>query len=165
MNAGTMRSTPVPTAFEVRELFEGLLGRAVEWTACLEKVDPIDGASVGSFVNDFGVVSAVILVDVPLTAWAGSAIALLPHNGAEATIKDGLVTAAQFDNIAEIMNVAATMFNRPNAPHVRLDTVYAPRESLPADVDRWTLAPASRIDGVLTIQGYGEGRISVVVAY
>lgn len=165
MNAGTLRPTPVPSAFEVRELFEGLLGRSVEWMGNSTPVDPIDGASVGAYVNDFGQVKAVVLCDVPLTAWAGSAIALLPHAGAEATIKDGLVTAAQFDNISEILNVAASMFNKSNCAHLRLDTAYAPRETLPADVAQWTLIPASRIDGTLTIQGYGEGRISVVVAY
>jgi len=165
MNADATRPTPVPTAFEVRELFEGLLGRVVEWTAMSGVVDPIDGATVGAYTNDFGVVRALVLCDIALTARAGSAIALLPPMGAESTIKDGLVTAAQFDNLAEILNVAGSMFNRPNSPHVRLDTTYAPRERLPADVAKWTLVPASRIDGVLTIQGYGEGRISVVVAY
>ena len=165
MNAGALRPTPVPTAFEVRDLFESLLGRAVEWTGTSDHVDPIDGATIGAYTNDIGQVRALILCDIPLTAWAGSAIALLPHNGAESTIKGGLLTAAQFDNLAEILNVAGSMFNRPNSPHVRLDTTYAPRETLPADVAKWTLVPASRIDGVLTIQGYGEGRISVVVAY
>jgi hypothetical protein len=165
MNADVLRPTPVPTAFEVRELFEGLLGRTVEWTAMSGVVDPMDGASVGAYINDFGVVKAVVLCDIAMTARAGSAIALLPAMGAEAAIKDGMVTAAQFDNLAEILNVAASMFNKPNASHLRLDTVYAPRETLPADVSKWALVPASRIDGILTIQGYGEGRISVVVTY
>lgn len=165
MSADMSRPTPVPSAFEVRELFEGLLGRTVDWTAMSGKVDPINGATVGAYTNDFGVVKALVLCDIALTARAGSAIALLAPTGADATIKDGLVTAAQFDNLAEILNVAGSMFNRPGSPHVRLDTTYAPRETLPADVSKWTLSPASRIDGVLTIQGYGEGRISVVVAY
>jgi hypothetical protein len=165
MSADANRPTPVPSAFEVRELFEGLLGRTVEWTAMSGVVDPIDGATIGAYTNDFGVVKALVLCDIALTARAGSAIALLPQMSAEDTIKNGLVTAAQFDNLAEILNVAGSMFNRPNAPHIRLDTTYAPRETLPPDVAKWTLVPASRIDGVLTIQGYGEGRISVVVAY
>lgn len=165
MNADATRPTPVPAALEVRELFEGLLGKTVEWTATSTIVDPIDGATVGSYTNDFGVVRALILCDIPLTARAGSAIALMPQTGAESAIKSGLVSVAQFDNLAEILNVAASMFNRPNAPHVRLDTTFAPRETLPAEVAKWALAPAGRIDGILTIQGYGEGRISVVVAY
>lgn len=165
MNAEMMRPTPVPTAFEVRDLFESLLGRAVEWTASSVKVDPIDGATVGAYTNDFGQVRALVLADVPLTAWAGSAIALLPHSGVESTIKSGLLTAAQFDNFAEILNIAASLFNQPNTQHLRLDTTYAPRETLPAEVSEWVLAPAGRLDGKLAFQGYGEGRISVVVAF
>lgn len=165
MNAGAMRSTPVPPAFEVRDLFESLLGRTVEWTGTSDQVDPIDGATIGAYTTDIGQVRALILCDIPLTAWAGSAIALLSHSGVETTIKSGLLTAAQYDNIADILNVAASMFNRPNTPHLRLATTYAPRETLPADVAEWTLVPASRIDGTLTIKGYGGGRISVVVAY
>lgn len=164
MNAG-MKPTPVPSAFEVRDLFESLLGRGVEWTGTSDVVDPIDGATVGAFVNDLGAVVAVILIDVPLTAWAGSAIALLPHVGAEQTVKTGLVTPAQFDNIAEIFNIAASMFNKPTTQHLKLHSTYAPRETLPPDVQKWALAPAGRIDGKLDIQGYGGGRISVVVAY
>lgn len=165
MTAGTLRSTPVPTAFEVRELFEGLLGRSVEWVGTSHQVDPIEGASVGMYVNDVGTVCALVLCDIPLTAWAGSAIALLPHIGAEKAIKEGLVSAAQFDNLAEILNVASSMFNKPNTPHLRLHTSFAPRETLPADAAKWALVPASRIDGTLEIQGYGSGAISVVVAY
>lgn len=165
MNADTMKSTPVPTAFEVREVFEGLLGRAIEWEGTSHKVDPLDGATVGAYVNDFGAVKALVLTDIALTAWAGSAIALLPHNGAEKAIKEGLLSAMQFDNMAEILNVAASMFNKPGTPHLKLGVTYAPRERLPEDVEKWVLAPAGRIDGTLTIQGYGQGRISVIVAY
>ena len=165
MNAENLRHTPVPSAFEVRELFEGLLGRSVEWVGTSHKVDPIEGASVGMYVNDIGTVRALMLVDIPLTAWAGSAIALLPHYGAEKSIADGLITAAQFDNLSEIFNVAASMFNKPHTPHLRLHTCFAPRETLPADAAKWALVPASRIDGTLEIQGYGSGAISVVVAY
>lgn len=165
MSADTMKSTPVPSAFEVREVFEGLLGRAVEWKGTSHKVDPLDGATIGAYVNDFGAVKALIVADIALTAWAGSAIALLPHNGAEKAIKEGLLSAAQFDNMAEILNVAASIFNKPGTPHLKLGLTFAPREHLPEDVERWVLVPAGRIDGTLIIQGYGQGRISVIVGY
>lgn len=159
-----IKPTPVPSAFEVRDLFESLLGREIEWTATSVIVDPIDGATVGAYVNDLGNIGAIIAVDVPLTAWAGSAIALLPHVGAETTIKSGLVTPAQFDNMTEILNIAASMFNKPGTQHLKLHSTYAPRETLPPDVQKWALAPAGRLDGKLAIQGYGGGRVSVVVA-
>lgn len=165
MNADTLKPTPVPSAFEVREVFEGLLGREVEWAGTSHHVDPLDGAVVGVYTNDFGAVAALVIADVPLAAWAGSAIALLPIAGAEKAVEDNLVSPGQFDNMAEILNVAASMFNKRGTPHLKLHETYAPRETLPADVEKWVMLPASRIDGTLTIQGYGEGRISVIVAY
>ena len=160
-----MRETPVPTAFEVRELFEGLLGRSVEWEGTSHKVDPLEGASIGVYTNDFGAIKALIVCDVPLTAWAGSAIGLLPHVGAEKAVRENLVSGPQFENMAEILNVAASMFNKPGTQHLKLGFTFAPRETLPADVDKWVLVPAGRIDGTLTIQGYGAGCISVIVTF
>jgi len=137
----------------------------VTWEGTSHQVDPMDGAVVGIYTNDFGTLAAIILADVPLVAWAGSAIALLPHAGAEKSVEDNLVTPGQFDNFSEILNVAASMFNRRDTPHLKFHEAYAPRETLPEDAQKWVDFPASRIDGTLTIQGYGGGRISVVVAY
>ena len=165
MNAGALKPTPVPSAFEIREVFQGLLGREVTWEGTSHQVDPLDGAVCGVYADDFGNLAALILADVPLVAWAGSAIALLPLAGAEQSVADNLVTPAQFDNFSEILNVAASMFNKRDTPHLKLQEAFAPRETLPAEAQKWVLFPASRIDGTLTVQGYGEGRISVVVAY
>ncbi|SEJ55550.1 hypothetical protein [Demequina mangrovi] len=165
MSATALRPTPVPSAFEVRELFAGMLGREVEWDGNAKRVDPLDGATVAMYVDDLGNLAAVALMDIALTARAGSAIALMPQVGAESAVKDGLVTPAMFDNSAEILNVAASMFNKPDTPHLRLLETFAPRETLPADVNDLCLLQGSRIDGGLEIQGYGSGRISVVVAY
>lgn len=158
-----MNHTPIPTAFEVRDLFEGMLGRDVEWEAG-RGVDPLNGATVAMYTSNAGALAAVAVADIPLTARAGSAIALLPPAGADSAISSGLVTPAQFDNLAEILNVAASLFNKQDVPHLRLHEAFSPRETLPRDVAELTMTPGNRLDGVLTIQGYGEGRISFVVA-
>jgi hypothetical protein len=165
MNADALKPTPVPSAFEIREIFQGLLGREVTWEGTSHHVDPLDGAVCGVYTDDFGNLAAIILADVPLVAWAGSAIALLPIASAEKSVEDNLVTPGQFDNFTEILNVASSMFNKRDTPHLKLHETYAPRETLPADAEKWVFFPASRIDGTLSVQGYGEGRISVVVAY
>ncbi len=163
MTMDTLRPTPVPSAFAIRELFEGMLGRDVEWEDGA-RVDFLDGAAVATYVDDFGNLRAVALADIPLTARAGSAIALMPQAGAESAVANGLISPAQFDNMAEILNVAASLFNKPDTAHLRLLESYAPRETLPAEVADLCLLQGSRIDGALTVQGYGSGRISVVVA-
>ncbi len=164
MSTDILKPTPVPTAFEVRELFEGMLGRDVEWGDAT-RVDPLDGAACATYVDDFGNVHAIALADIPLIARAGSAIALMPQAGAEQAITNGLVTPPQFDNMAEILNVAASLFNKKDTVHLKLKDTYAPRETLPGDVNALALQEGARIDGTLSIQGYGDGRISIIVAF
>lgn len=160
-----MRPTAVPTAYEVRELFEGMLGRDVEWNGDSPGVDVLDGATVAMYVDDVGALAAVALADVALTARAGSAIGLLPPATAEQSVADSFVTPAQFDNMVEILNVAASLLNKPDTPHLRLRDTFSPRETVPAEVAALALEPAGRIDGELSVQGYGAGRISIVVVF
>ncbi|MDT0166344.1 hypothetical protein Q9R32_12345 [Actinotalea sp. AC32] len=157
--------TPLPAALEVRELLEGLLGRDVEATVGTSPVNPTQhpGAVVGVYVDDLLKLRALILMDMPLAAWAGAAIALIPAATARDSVEQGLITPALFDNTAEILNVAASLFNHDGAPHLRLYETYAPRETLPADVSKWVMAYVKRLDMELDVSGYGSGLVSVLV--
>lgn len=165
MSAPGMARTPLPAALEVRELLEGLLGRDTEAVVGTGAVDPHQhpGAMVGAYVDDTLKLRSIIVVDQPLTAYLGAAIALMPVATAKAAIESELLTPVLYDNSAEILNVAASLFNHDGAPHVRLYEAYAPREVLPADIDKWVLAFVARLDMEVTVAGYGAGRISVLV--
>ncbi|WHP18999.1 hypothetical protein [Cellulomonas sp. ES6] len=63
----------------------------------------------------------------------------------------------------EILNVTAALFNVGDAPHLKLDAVYAPRDPLPADVAQWVLAYVRRLDLEVEVSGYGRGCASVLV--
>lgn len=164
MSAAT-RQTPLPAALEVRELLEGLLGRDVEAVVGTGAVDPHQhpGAVVGAYVDDALQLRALTVMDMPLAAWAGAAIALVPAATAASCVDDGLITPALFENTAEILNVAASLFNHDGCPHLRLYETYAPREALPGDIAKWVLAFVRRLDMELTVSGYGTGRMSVLV--
>ena len=158
------RHSPLPAALEIRELFEGLLGRDVDATTGAVPVDPAHGAGamVGVYVDDTLTLRSLVIVDLDLAAHAGASIALIPAAAAAKCVEDGVITPALYDNTAEILNVAASLFNHDDAPHVRLYAAYAPREKLPADVAGWVLAFVRRVDLELSIAGYGSGRISVL---
>lgn len=160
-----MRPTPLPAALEVRELLEGLLGRDVEAVVGTGTVDPHQdpGAVVGVYVDDMLKLKAMIVMEMPLAAYAGAAIALIPARTAQDAVDNGLITPMLFDNIAEILNVASSLFNADGAPHLRLYETYAPRETLPADIDKWVLAYVARLDMELDVSGYGPGRVSLMV--
>lgn len=156
--------SPLPAALEVRELLEGLLGRDVDALVGTDAVEPHTnpGAVVGVYVDDQLQLRAIIAVDQRLAAHLGAAIALMPPTAAKTAIEQELLTPALYDNVAEVLNVAASLFNVGDAPHVRLYEAYAPRETLPPDVAKWVLAYVRRLDMTVDVTGYGKGRISVL---
>jgi len=157
--------TPLPAALDVREVLEGLLGRDVDVATGGPMVNPSleGGALVGIYVDRFLKLGALMLLDLPLAARAGAAIGLIPAAVANDAIEDRALSPALFDNGAEILNIAAGMFNAEGAAHLKLDRAYAPGEPLPADVAQWVLAYVRRLDLTVTIKGYGPGKLSALV--
>jgi hypothetical protein len=158
-------TTPLPTVMDVRELLEGLLGRDVETELTSAGADPRKhpGAMVGVYVDDAARLRAIVVVDMALSAALGAAIGLMGARLAGDVVRSELLSPALYDNAAEILNVAASLFNAEGAPHVRLQEAYAPREITPSDVDARLRGMARRVDIEMTVSGYGAGRMSVVV--
>ncbi|HUX69766.1 MAG TPA: hypothetical protein VMV41_04580 [Cellulomonadaceae bacterium] len=160
-----MIPTPLPAGMEVRDLLEGMLGRDVEIEAGADAVVPttFPGAVTGVYVDDQLRLSALVVIDQPLAACLGAAIALIPVQTAQSAVDDGFLPPALFDNAAEILNVMASLFNAEGAPHLRLYATYAPGETLPADVATWVPAYVRRNNLAASVKGYGRGLISVLV--
>ena len=160
-----MSGTPLPSAMEVRELLEGMVGRDVESQTGAVPVNPAadPGAMVAVYVDDALAMRCLVVADLALSAHLGASIALIPAATSRAAVEDGSLPPALLENAAEILNVAASLFNHDGAPHVRLYATYAPRETLPADVAQWVAAFVARLDMEVTVSGYGSGRLSVLV--
>jgi hypothetical protein len=160
-----MTATPLPVAQDVRELVEGLLGRPVEAHPAHKGVDLKQNREnlVGAYVTDDGHVHALVLVDLAAAARLGAALGLAPRTAADDAVKAGLLPVQLGDNVAEVLNVAASLFNAEGAPHLRLLSVYGGDVPAPADVAQWAAAYAPRIDLELDIAGYGAGGWSIVL--
>ena len=160
-----MSETPLPTALEVREVVEGLLGREMTVLTGGPMVDPAGpgGAVVAEYVSDQMQLAALIVMDLPMAARSGAAIALMPSSTSEAAVGDGELTDVLLENAGEILNVLASLFNAEGAPHLRLNAVHGPGASLPADVAPWVMAYVARLDLECDITGYGTGGLSVLV--
>ncbi|WP_230684860.1 hypothetical protein [Cellulomonas sp. JZ18] len=156
--------TPLPSAKDVRDLLENLLGREVVVTTGGDMVDPEapGGALVGLFVDRLLHLRAMILMDLALAAYVGAAIGLVPRPAAEDAAAGGLSPNLE-ENAREVINVASSLLNGPDVPHVRLDSVYAPGEPLPADVVPWVKAYVRRTDLRVEVSGYGRGGWSLLV--
>src|SRR5690625_3534683 len=158
-------TTPLPAAKDVRDLLEVMLGRDIEVTTGAEPVDPAQqpGAVLGVYTDDSLALSTMIVLDLPLAAYAGAALALIPPGGAEAAVEDGFLPDTLLENIAEILNIMTSLFNVDGAPHHRLYATYSAGQPLPTDVAQWTLAYVPRLGRTVDVQGDGEGRVSVII--
>ena len=161
-----MTTIALPNPMDVREMFEGLLGRDVE-LAPGEPVVPTatERASVGLYVDDTMSLAAAVAADLSLTAFAGAAMGLVPAAAAADMITEGFVSPAVWENFAELLNIGASLLNHDGAPHVRLYESSEPGVLPANDVGVLLRELGGRIDLVMTIHGYGSGHLSVVRAH
>jgi hypothetical protein len=161
MNTEVYQS-PLPSRHAVRSLIEDLVGREVEINDC-DALPRRATNVVAVYVDDRTSMSAVIVVDLACAARLGGALGLLPAGGVEDAIDEKDLFDLLRDNCYEVLNVLAAVFNVPNAPHVRLYEMYASDDAVPGDVAGLAYAVGGRMDVVLSIAGYGDGRLSVVI--
>jgi hypothetical protein len=146
----------------IKDVFEGLLGRDVS----VGDGVPIDldppRPVVATYVDPQHRLATVAVMDLPLAAYAGAALALIPKCGAEAAVEDGLLPDNLFENVSEILNVLAAPIGDSAGVHQRLSTTFAPHDPLPPQVASCATTPGVREDLTLDIAGYGSGTLSVV---
>ncbi|RJK92453.1 hypothetical protein [Vallicoccus soli] len=156
-------TSALPTSKAVRDMFEELLGRDVTVAPC-EPVVPSPKApgAVAVYVDARLRTGAVAVTDMALSAYAGAAIGLVPPGGAKACLEDGALSPVVFENLYEVLNIFASLFNQPGAKHLKLYKVYGPDELPPADVSAYVRTLGRRLDLGVTVGGYGSGRLGVV---
>jgi len=150
----------LPSSMAVRELLERLLGREVETVACPPPVTPT--AVLGLYVGDRDRMSSVLTLDLPLAAYLGSSMALLPPGVAEAAIADGELPPDLAENVGELLNVLTAALNAHSGPHQRLYRSYLGAEA-PADAAAHSRALGNRLDLAVTVPGYGTGTLGWVL--
>jgi len=157
-------ATHLPVPKQVRDLFGDLLDREVTLTpAAPQAPTPSTPTTVAVYVDDYLRISALIICDLELSARAGAAIGLVPVSGAEAVIEEGALSAVLQENLFEVLNIAASMFNAPGAEHLRLHEVHPAGPPLSQQLWAMTLTLGRREDFRLDIAGYGAGHVSVVL--
>jgi hypothetical protein len=153
----------LPDRKAIKDLFEGLLGRDVGISDGIPIVFQHPRPVLATYINDSHKLAALAVMDLPMAAHAGAAIALIPKGGAEAAVEDGRLPPNLFDNAAEILNVLAAPIGDGLGAHVRLESTYAPAETIPPEFAAIAVALGSREDVTLEIAGYGTGRLAIVL--
>jgi len=153
---------PVPK--QIRDLFADLLDRDVTLTpAAPQAPGPGTPTTVAVYVDDYLRISAVMVLDLDLSAYAGAAIGLVPPAGADEAIEAGELTDVLKANLFEVLNIASSMFNAPNADHLRLHEVHPAGRTLSTQARAMALTLGRREDFHVDIAGYGAGHVSVVL--
>jgi hypothetical protein len=157
-----VQQSPLPSRHAVRNVIEGLVGRDID-IADGVPVTPKTTNVVAAYVNDKLALQAVCVVDMEAAARLGGALAMVPKGGVEDAIAERDLPPTLRGNCYEVLNVLASVFNVPNAPHVRLYEMYGPNQGVPGDVAAIAGLAGSRMDIALKISGYGDGSMSIVV--
>jgi hypothetical protein len=159
-----MTATQLPSVKAVRDLLTDLLGRDVTATPG----EPVstgerDLVAVAVYVDDSLRAAAVAVLDLPMAAYAAAAIGLVPAGGAQAAIEDRELAPSMRENLDEVLNIEAALFNTEGAPHLKLYRTYGPGEVPPSDISAAMRTVGRRLDLDLAIAGYGKGKHSIVL--
>jgi hypothetical protein len=158
-------TTNLPHPKEVRDLLNDLLGRDVE----VQVIDawapqPLDMAAAAEFVDDHLQLQSVAMLDLPLSVFIGASIGLVPAGGAKDMVAERDPSQMVIDNLYEVLNILTSLFNTTENPHVKITTMHAPGAAFPADVAQILRRLVGRLDLSVDIDGYGKGRLALVVA-
>ncbi len=159
----TTAATHLPVPFEVRTLLDELFGRPVEvkpsppWA-------PLNGepGTFALYVDDSLVVRALGVCDLRFSAYAGAAIGLTPPAIAEAAVKARAVDEALQENLYEVLNICAALYNVEGAAHMKLHQVHHVGTTVAPQVQALSAVLGRRLDLSVEISGYGTGRLSFV---
>lgn len=159
-----MSASHLPVPKQIRDLLAELLDREVTLSPSAPLAPtPKNPCTIGVYVDDLLQVTSLIAFDLSLSAHAGAAIGLVPVGGAEAAIEEGILNDTLRDNLYEVLNIAASLFNVEGATHVRLYDVHHAGVPVPPDVLARSLTLGRREDLAVDVAGYGSGRLSVVM--
>lgn len=177
-----MARIPLPIQEAVRDFLADLLGRGVAVDKCapiplaLDSTTDGDGAEVDDapeppgpqtlavFSTDEGVPVAAAVCDLSLGAATGAALAMVPAVMLEEVARTGEMPDNLAENLHEVLNIFSSLLNSASTPHlVMAETLALPTE-LPREVSAVLTEPERRRDFVVAIDGYGEGRLTVLAA-
>jgi len=157
-------SSYLPPPKEIRDLLTELLDREIALSPSAPLAATANNpCTIGVYVDDLLQVTALIGFDLALSAHAAAAIGLVPSKTAQDEIDAGILGDTLRENVYEVLNIAASLFNVADATHVRLYDVHHAGVAVPPDVLARSLTLGRREDLAVDVAGYGTGRLSVVL--
>jgi hypothetical protein len=154
----------LPRPKSAKDMLGDLLGRRVTVRPCAPFAPGVDGpATIAVYVEDSLRIAAMVSLDLTMSAYVAAAIELAPPKDAEAAIDDGALSESMRENLCEVLNIAASLFNVGEAPHIRLYDVHHAGDDIPHAVEAQALALGRREDLRVDVAGYGTGRLTMML--
>jgi hypothetical protein len=148
----------------VREMLMDMLGRDVTVSPSKPWApSPGDPGAVAVYLDDGMRLRALIACNLELSVALGASIALIPAKAAAECVEAGRLTADMTENLNEVLNILAALFNLPDGPHVKLYAVHVPGTAPPADIASQLRTYGKREDLKVEVAGYAGGRLSLVL--
>lgn len=158
--------TNLPPNKLIKDVLDGMLGKEVSISPAdaLTSADTVGGA-LSTYVDDASALWAVIGWDLTLGACVGAAVGLVPKGAAEDAIEERYIPEHLLENLSEVANVLASVFQIPGNPHLRLEKTFNPLNSAGDQAIQLLYALGNRIDLNVEVPGYGTGRLAVAMRY
>jgi hypothetical protein len=156
---------PLPPLPTVETFLSDLLGRqvAVSTERSFEP-GPSTPVSVAAFKTSEGELTAICIFDLNMANFAGASFSMIPAGMAKNHVKSKQVPENIQENLDEIFNISARLFDSPDIPEVHFSGAYPLKTSLPAELVNGFKKTRKRIDMKVEIKGYGAGRMSLLRA-
>ena len=156
---------PLPAHQEIIDVFGMLLDRPLTFTVgrpiAPSKANPLLVASFASV--DDKEVYALCFIDISLANSAAGALALLPGEEVKNNITLGEVPEELYVYLKEVFRVLGTLFNKPDVPQVKLHHLYRATGLLPHEDAVIIEEQIHRTDLTLSIDGYPDGKLSLLL--
>lgn len=144
-----------------------LLGSALRKPTKLTAIKPppaADLAIAGLFVDGQNKVVGALMADLPMACYAGAAFSLIPADAARDSIKAKELDEFMRENFSEVLNICSSLFNLERTHRVRLSATNYPPSAPAGELAALAAKPAKRMDVDVEIEGYGRGRMSLLLA-
>jgi hypothetical protein len=115
-------------------------------------------AAVSTYISIDNQLAAACAFDLEFANYAGAALAMVPSAIATEAIRIRKIEEEALENLREVANIMASLFNGPNC-HIKLRDMHKtpPTPELVALAQR----PARRVDLDIDITSYGAGKIVI----
>ena len=148
----------------LRESMTAVLRNLLDMAVVIKRLDkPVkDPQFWGTLVGDDGHLSVLCGVDLPLSAYLACGLSGVAKNVAEEFIKAKTLEPANAETLREVINVASSLFNIGDAPHVRLHSFAQRGSTQYAELNAMAAQGRARNDQTVEIPRYGTGSLAFV---